>query len=179
MKIAVIGSGISGLGAAYFLSKKYTVDLFEKENYFGGHSYTLDIVEENKNQIISVDLGFIVFNKINYPNLLNFFNNLNVNYEKSDMAFAVCLIWINPKKTEKIIYIYFIHLLVNASWSVIFFALHQVFLALVVIVLILLLVLWLMKLYYPINKLSSFLMVPYLVWLVFAFILNLNILLLN
>ena len=95
------------------------------------------------------------------------------------MAFAVWLIWINPKKTEKIIYIYFIHLLVNASWSVVFFALHQIFLALVVIVIILLLVLWLIKLYYPINKLSSFLMAPYLVWLVFAFVLNLNIFLLN
>ena len=95
------------------------------------------------------------------------------------MAFAVWLIWINPKKTEKIIYIYFIHLLFNASWSVVFFVLHQVFLALVVILIILLLVAWLIKLYYPINKLSSFLMVPYLAWLVFAFILNLNILLLN
>ena len=95
------------------------------------------------------------------------------------MAFAVWLIWINPNKSEKIIYIYFIHLLINASWSVVFFALHQIFLALVVIVIILLLVLWLIKLYYPINKLSSFLMMPYLVWLVFAFILNLNILLLN
>jgi benzodiazapine receptor len=62
---------------------------------------------------------------------------------------------------------------------VVFFAMHQIFLALVVVILILFLVLWLMKLYYPINKLSSFLMVPYLVWLVFAFILNLNILLLN
>ena len=95
------------------------------------------------------------------------------------MAFAVWLIWINPKKTEKIIYIYFIHLLFNASWSVVFFVLHQVFLALVVILIILLLVAWLIKLYYPINKLSSFLMAPYLAWLVFAFILNLNILLLN
>jgi len=95
------------------------------------------------------------------------------------MAFAVWLIWINPKKTEKIIYIYFIHLLVNASWSVVFFALHQIFLALVVIVIIIFLVLWLIKLYYPINKLSSFLMAPYLVWLVFAFVLNLNIFLLN
>ena len=95
------------------------------------------------------------------------------------MAFAVWLIWINPKKTEKIIYIYFIHLLVNASWSVVFFALHQVFLALVVIIIIVFLVLWLMKLYHPINKVSSFLMVPYLAWLVFAFILNLNIFLLN
>ena len=46
------------------------------------------------------------------------------------MAFAVWLIWINPKKTEKIIYIYFIHLLVNASWSIVFFALHQIFLEL-------------------------------------------------
>ena len=95
------------------------------------------------------------------------------------MSIAIWLIWINPKKTEKIIYIYFIHLLVNASWSVVFFALHQIFLALVVIVIIILLVLWLIKLYYPINKLSSFLMAPYLVWLVFAFVLNLNIFLLN
>ena len=95
------------------------------------------------------------------------------------MAFAIWLIWINPKKTEKIIYIYFIHLLVNASWSIIFFALHQIFLALVAILVILLLVVWLIKLYYPINKASSFLMAPYLAWLVFAFVLNLNILLLN
>ena len=95
------------------------------------------------------------------------------------MAFAVWLIWINPKKTEKIIYIYFVHLLTNASWSVVFFALHQVFLALVVIVIILFLVLWLTKLYYPINKFSSYLMVPYIFWLVFAFILNLSILILN
>ena len=95
------------------------------------------------------------------------------------MAFGVWLIWINSKKTEKVIYIYFIHLFFNASWSVGFFSLHQIFLSLVFIVKILLLVLWLIKLYYPVNKLSSFLMVPYLAWLVFAFILNLNILLLN
>jgi benzodiazapine receptor len=95
------------------------------------------------------------------------------------MAFGVLLIWINSEKTEKVIYIYFIHLLVNASWSVVFFALHQIFLALLVVVAILLLVLWLTKLYYPINKFSAALMVPYIIWLGFAFILNLNILLLN
>ena len=95
------------------------------------------------------------------------------------MAFAVWLIWINPKKTEKIIYIYFIHLLVNASWSVVFFALHQVFLALIVILIILLLVVWLIKLYYPINKVSALLMFPYLAWLSYAFVLNFYIFILN
>jgi len=69
MKVAVIGSGIAGLSAAHFLSKKYKVDLFEKENHFGGHSYTVDIIEASLNQTVSLDLGFIVFNKINYPNL--------------------------------------------------------------------------------------------------------------
>ena len=50
MKIAVIGSGISGLSAAYFLSKKYKVDLFEKDKHFGGHSYTEEIYTDNKNK---------------------------------------------------------------------------------------------------------------------------------
>ena len=89
MKIAVIGSGISGLSAAHFLSKKYKVDLFEKDNHFGGHSYTIDILEEISNKLISLDLGFIVFNKKTYKNLINFFNDLEIKYEKSDMSFAV------------------------------------------------------------------------------------------
>ena len=55
MKIAVIGSGISGLSAAYYLSKKHKVDLFEKEDHFGGHSYTLDILVNEKK--ISVDIA--------------------------------------------------------------------------------------------------------------------------
>ena len=87
MKIAVIGSGISGLSAAYYLSKKHKVDLFEQDDHFGGHSYTHEI--KTKNKIISVDLGFIVFNELTYPNLLNFFKELDVAYEKSDMSFAV------------------------------------------------------------------------------------------
>ena len=89
MKIAVIGSGISGLSAAHFLSKKYKVDLFEREDHFGGHSFTVDITEKESNNLISLDLGFIVFNKINYPNLLKFFQDLNVSYEKSNMSFSV------------------------------------------------------------------------------------------
>ena len=89
MKIAVIGSGISGLSAAYYLSKKFKVDLFEQEDYFGGHSCTYDIKKEKKT--IPVDLGFIVFNELTYPNLLNFFKELDVPFEKSDMSFSVSI----------------------------------------------------------------------------------------
>jgi predicted NAD/FAD-binding protein len=89
MKIAVIGSGISGLSAAYFLSKNYKVDLYEQNDHFGGHSYTYDIKEEDK--IVPVDLGFIVFNELTYPNLINFFNELNVPFEKSNMSFSVSI----------------------------------------------------------------------------------------
>ena len=73
MKIAVIGSGISGLSAAYYLSKKHKVDLFEKNDYFGGHSHTLDLNINDKK--ISTDIGFIVFNYKTYPNLINFFED--------------------------------------------------------------------------------------------------------
>ena len=69
MKIAVIGSGISGLGAAHFLSKRHKVDLFEREDHFGGHSYTVEVPLNKKSGFIAIDLGFIVFNKENYPNL--------------------------------------------------------------------------------------------------------------
>jgi len=91
MKIAVIGSGISGLSAAHFLSKKYKVDLFEKNDHFGGHSYTVEVPLNEFNEKISLDLGFIVFNKINYPNLVSLFEKLQVSYEKSDMSFSVSL----------------------------------------------------------------------------------------
>ncbi len=89
MKIAVIGSGISGLSSAYYLSKKFKVDLFEQEDYFGGHSCTYDIKKEKKT--IPVDLGFIVFNELTYPNLINFFKELEVPFEKSDMSFSVSI----------------------------------------------------------------------------------------
>jgi uncharacterized protein len=89
MKVAVIGSGISGLSAAYSLSKKYKVDLFEKNDHFGGHSFTIDTIDNTSNETVSLDIGFIVFNKINYPNLIKFFHDLNISYEKSNMSFAV------------------------------------------------------------------------------------------
>jgi len=87
MKIAVVGSGISGISAAYYLSKKHHVDLFEREDYFGGHSYTIDVLINEKK--VSVDIGFIVFNKKTYPNLINFFKENEIAIEKSDMSFSV------------------------------------------------------------------------------------------
>jgi len=87
MKIAVVGSGISGLSAAYYLSKKHKVDLFESEDHFGGHSYTIDFLTNEKK--VSVDIGFIVFNYKTYPNLIKFFKENEVEIEKSDMSFSV------------------------------------------------------------------------------------------
>ena len=87
MKLAIIGSGISGLSSAYYLSKNHKVDLFEKEDHFGGHSHTIDIkIQDN---IIPIDIGFIVFNKKTYPHLINFFEENNIAIEKSNMSFSV------------------------------------------------------------------------------------------
>ena len=88
MKIAVVGSGISGLSAAYYLSDKHHVDLFEKEDHFGGHAHTIKIQYEGKKEV-AVDIGFMVFNQKTYPNLINFFLENNIEIEKSDMSFSV------------------------------------------------------------------------------------------
>ena len=87
MKIAVVGSGISGLSAAHYLSKKHHVDIFEKDDHFGGHSHTLDLKIGTKK--IAVDIGFIVFNFKTYPNLIKFFKENKIEIEKSDMSFSV------------------------------------------------------------------------------------------
>jgi len=86
-RIAIIGSGISGLYAAYLLNKDYDLTIYEKENYLGGHTRTLSI--EYDNNYIDVDTGFIVFNKKNYPNFSKMIKKLNVEVGKSDMSFAV------------------------------------------------------------------------------------------
>jgi predicted NAD/FAD-binding protein len=88
MKIAVVGAGISGLSAAYYLSKKHKVDLFEKENQFGGHANTIKVAYK-PNKEIPIDIGFMVFNKNTYPNLINFFLENKIEIEKSDMSFSV------------------------------------------------------------------------------------------
>ena len=70
MKIAIIGSGISGLASAYYLSKEHSVTLFEKNNYIGGHTATHEFTLDNKSY--RIDTGFIVFNDRTYPHFNNF-----------------------------------------------------------------------------------------------------------
>ena len=86
-KIAVIGAGVAGLTAAYLLSKKFNVHLFEKNHYFGGHANTVTI-PHGVDAGTPVDTGFIVFNKQNYPTFLSLLQALKVPYKKSDMSFS-------------------------------------------------------------------------------------------
>ena len=87
MKLAVIGSGISGNTLAYLLNQKYDVTLYEKNKRIGGHSHTHHVILNNKKE--SVDTGFIVFNKKTYPLFTSLLDNLGVKYENSDMSFSV------------------------------------------------------------------------------------------
>jgi uncharacterized protein len=89
MKIAIIGTGISGLGAAYLLNRANDITVYEKNNYIGGHSRTIHISVDGKS--IPVDTGFIVYNKRNYPLLVSLFEALKVPVVKSDMSFGVSI----------------------------------------------------------------------------------------
>ena len=87
-RIAVIGGGISGMAAAHLLADTDRVVLFEAENRLGGHART-KIAGKRGDQ--PVDTGFIVFNKVNYPNLLKLFDDLSVPYTESDMSFGASI----------------------------------------------------------------------------------------
>jgi len=89
MKIAVIGSGVSGLAISYLLNKKHNITLFEKNDYVGGHARTVEINDNGK--MIAVDTGFIVFNKLNYPLLTSLFKYLDIKVIKSAMSFGVSI----------------------------------------------------------------------------------------
>ncbi|KAL6503522.1 hypothetical protein OROGR_025445 [Orobanche gracilis] len=86
MRVAVVGGGVSGLVAAYVAAESGAeVVLYEKDDYLGGHAKTVTI------DGTSLDLGFMVFNRVTYPNMMEFFENLGVDMELSDMSFAVSL----------------------------------------------------------------------------------------
>lgn len=86
-KIAVIGSGISGLTCAYYLSKRYQVSVFEANNYIGGHTHTIPVTWAGEKT--AIDTGFIVFNDRTYPNFIRLLKQLNVPYQPTEMSFSV------------------------------------------------------------------------------------------
>jgi len=87
MRIAVIGTGIAGLGAAYALSRAHEVELFEREAYAGGHTNTVEHTVAGRR--IPLDTGFIVHNEETYPNLVRLFRELGVRTQDSEMTFSV------------------------------------------------------------------------------------------
>ena len=90
-RIAIVGSGISGLAAAHALQGKANITLFEAADYFGGHTHTVDVTLPGAQGLIThgVDTGFLVFNERTYPNLIQLFVDLGVETAKSDMSFSV------------------------------------------------------------------------------------------
>jgi len=89
LDIGIIGTGISGLSAAWLLAQRHRVTVFEKAARLGGHSNTVEV--DSPDGPLPIDTGFIVYNTVNYPNLTALFNHLDVNTKSSNMGFAVSL----------------------------------------------------------------------------------------
>lgn len=88
-RIAIVGTGISGLGAAWALKDTHEITVFEADDRIGGHSNTVDVV--TRAGVTSVDTGFIVYNEVTYPNLTRLFAHLGVETEPSDMSFSLSI----------------------------------------------------------------------------------------
>jgi len=87
MRVAIIGSGIAGMTAAYRLHREHDVTVFEAGDHFGGHTYTLDV--DLAGRTYAVDMGFIVFNHRTYPNFLRLIRDLGVEEQPSNMSFSL------------------------------------------------------------------------------------------
>lgn len=87
MRIAIVGSGIAGMGSAWLLSENADTHLFEIDSRMGGHSHT--VIADTPEGPVPVDTGFIVFNNHNYPNLVGLFDQLGVQTEDTDMSFGI------------------------------------------------------------------------------------------
>ncbi len=95
------------------------------------------------------------------------------------MTLAIWFFWHSKKRNLNTIYLYFIHILFNTTWSIVFFGLHQIFLALFVLIGLILMIIILMLRFKRVNIVSYYLMIPYLLWCCFALFLNFNLLILN
>ena len=86
---AVVGTGIAGMSAAWLMAKRHDITVYEREQWVGGHSHTVDVRTEHGP--VAVDTGFIVYNEANYPNLTALFHHLGVPTKLSCMQFSVSL----------------------------------------------------------------------------------------
>jgi len=86
-RLAIIGTGIAGLGCAHFLHRRFHLTLYEKNAYIGGHTNTVTVTEENRT--VPIDTGFMVFNQVTYPNLTRLFRELDVAVKPAPMSFSV------------------------------------------------------------------------------------------
>jgi predicted NAD/FAD-binding protein len=87
LRIAVIGGGVAGIGAAHLLQRRHEVSLFERNDYFGGHTHTI-VIDDGPDKGTPVDTGFIVLNDRTYPLLTRFLAGLQVPIRQSDMSFG-------------------------------------------------------------------------------------------
>ena len=85
--LAIIGTGIAGMGCGHLLQHKYDITFFEKNDYVGGHTNTVTVDEEGKP--VYMDTGFMVFNFETYPNLCQLFDEIKAPIKKTDMSFSV------------------------------------------------------------------------------------------
>ena len=95
------------------------------------------------------------------------------------MTFAVWFFWHSKNKDINTIYIYFIHIVFNTTWSIVFFGLHQIFLAMIVLIVLIILIIILIIRFKRVNFVSYYLMIPYLLWCSYALFLNIDLLILN
>ena len=95
------------------------------------------------------------------------------------MTLAIWFFWHSKNRDMKTIYIYFIHIVFNTTWSIVFFGLHQILLALVVLMILIFLIIILIIRFKRVNSVSYYLMIPYLLWCCYALFLNINLLILN
>ena len=95
------------------------------------------------------------------------------------MTLAVWLFWHSTNREMKTVYIYFIHIIVNTTWSITFFVFHQIAISILVLVILITLIIILIKNFKRVNLISSYLMIPYLLWCCFALVLNVSIFVLN
>ncbi len=86
-KLAIIGTGVAGLGCAYFLQERFDLTLFEQNDYPGGHTNTIEVFQENRT--VPIDTGFMVYNEVTYPNLTRLFAGLGVETQPAAMSFSV------------------------------------------------------------------------------------------